>query len=49
MSLHDSVANADFLLQYYISQEIFENDLKGAGPFIYASVEYEVMTAEDTT
>lgn len=32
-------------LQYYISVGLNENDLKGLGPFIYASYEYELATA----
>lgn len=30
--------------QYYISVAKRQNDLKGLGPFIYASIEYEAMT-----
>ncbi|KAF9637615.1 Six-hairpin glycosidase-like protein [Lasiodiplodia theobromae] len=31
--------------EYYISVPLAENDLKGVGPFIYASLEYEAYTA----
>ncbi|OJD34286.1 cell wall glycosyl hydrolase [Diplodia corticola] len=31
--------------EYYIGVPLAENDLKGAGPFIYASLEYEAFTA----
>ncbi|RDW82902.1 putative cell wall glycosyl hydrolase protein [Coleophoma crateriformis] len=34
-------SNATF--EYYTSVAINENDLKGAGPFLYASVEYEAL------
>ena len=29
--------------EYYISQKVVQNDYKGVGPFIYASVELEAL------
>lgn len=39
------VADFSDRVQYYISVPLAENDLKGVGPFIYASLEYEAYTA----
>ncbi|QSZ34386.1 hypothetical protein DSL72_005978 [Monilinia vaccinii-corymbosi] len=36
---------SDASFAYYTSVAIAENDMKGAGPFIYASVEYEQLEA----
>ena len=34
--------NRDGTFEYYISEPIIENDCKGVGPFIWASMEYEM-------
>ncbi|KAF2140479.1 glycoside hydrolase family 105 protein [Aplosporella prunicola CBS 121167] len=35
--------------EYYTSVDVDENDLKGVGPFIYASLEYEALQGEEST
>ena len=32
--------------EYYVGERITENDPKGVGPFIYASIEHEKLTGE---
>lgn len=36
--------NRDGTFDYYISEPIIENDCKGVGPFIWASMEYDLAT-----
>src|SRR5205085_4638334 len=39
----------DGTFEYYISEPIVENDLKGVGPFILAGIEFDQLNAAVTT
>ncbi|EEA21286.1 hypothetical protein PMAA_050980 [Talaromyces marneffei ATCC 18224] len=38
-----NVGSGNASYEYYISQPVVENHLNGAGPFVYASVEFEAL------
>lgn len=42
----DNNRRRDGSFEYYISEEIHDNDAKGVGPFIWASLEREILTGE---